>query len=75
MTNPRDFAILSELTFLLARGYLRHLSVGELGARNSACPPAVAADSKRQNSLDVAAEPKHELDGQRRLRRPRCKPA
>jgi len=64
-----------EIADLLARGYWRLLAGGGLDLLNSACSPTVAADPKRQNSLDVAAEPKHELDVARPLRRPPCKPA
>ena len=75
MTNPRDLAIPSELTLLLARAYLRLLAVGELGERNTACSPSVAADPKDQNPLDVLAQQSDELGAQRGIRRRPCKPA
>ena len=59
MTKSRDSAVPIDLAALLARGYLRLL----------------AADRNGQNPLDVAAEPKHELDVTRPLRRRPCKPA
>jgi len=66
---------ITEIAELLARGYLRLLDGRMQDAPNPACCPTVAADPKRQNSLDVAAQQSDELGAQRGIRRRPCKPA
>jgi hypothetical protein len=63
---------LRELAELLARAYLRLVVArDEKPPHLAPCPPVPPVPS-RQNCLDVAAEAKHELDSNRRIRRPRC---
>ena len=58
---------------VLARGHLRHLAARGETTTNLSCFPTDAAPGNAQNCLDVAGPAKHELDGNRPLRRPRCK--
>ncbi len=64
---------LTELAAVLARDYFRLLQARAGKPSNLACSPSVAADPKRQNPLDVAAQQSDELDGHAPQMRSRCK--
>ena len=60
----------SELSALLARGYLRLQSAQRERAGGLACSPPLARPPHLQICLDVAAQQSDELGGQWALRRP-----